>query len=221
MKTISPFALLIIAMLVATSAARADRLPVDLKTRTVTTDHILLEVSDSQAEEMDTQDTLTLTTAQWQTLRKKGLMWPMRLQGIINYDDDTCGCGLIEGSTGIRLDEKHIAILPGYTETEDARQTLGAAREGNGSISLRVDRKGQFYAKGVLVPYTDVLSYFQEPAKPSDEDHPPTLWVNFPVGINRRSAAVKERVDQLEAAAKSSGWEVHIEKKATETASGT
>ena len=141
----------------------------------------------------------------------------MRLEWIVNYNDDTCGCALM-GFTGIRLDEKRIAILTGYNEIENARQALTKAKE-NESLSLRVDRKGQFYAKGVLVPYRDVLSYFQEATDPSDEKHPPTLWINFPVGIDRRSAAVKERVDQLETAAKTSGWEVNIEKKITEPAS--
>jgi len=219
MKTIPLSVPVIIAMLVAASAVRADRLPIDLKTRTVTADHILLEVSDSQAQEMDTQDSLTLTAEQWHMLRKRGLLWPMRLEWIVNYDEDTCGCALM-GHTGIRLDEKRIAIVPGYSETENARQALNAAKE-NGTISLRVDRKGQFYAKGVLLPFRDVLSYFQEPANPSDAKRRPNLWIRFPVGIDRRSDAVKERVDQLETAAQSSGWEVNVEKKVGEPTSET
>lgn len=219
MKNI-PFTILTSAWLFGASLeVRADRIPVDLKIRTVTADHILLEVSDSQAEEMDTQDTLTLTTEQWRLLRTKGLMWPMRLEWIVNYDEDTCGCALM-GHTGIRLDEKKIAIVPGYSETENARQALDAAKK-NGTISLRVDRKGQFYAKGVLLPFRDVLSYFQEPANPSDEKRQPNLFIRFPVGIDRRSDAVKERVDQLETAGQTSGWEVNVEKKVGEPASET
>jgi hypothetical protein len=211
MKTIPLMIVILAWFLGASTEVRADRVPVDLKTRTVTEEHILLEVSDAQAEEMDTQDTLTLTTEQWKLLRTKGLMWPMRLEWIVNYDEDTCGCALM-GHTGIRLDEKKIAIVPGYNETENARQALDAAKE-NGTISLRVDRKGQFYAKGVLLPFRDVLSYFQEPANPSDEKRQPNLSIRFPVGIDRRSDAVKERVDQLETAAQSAGWEVNVERK--------
>jgi hypothetical protein len=215
MKTI-PLIIVILAWLLgASTEVRADRIPVDLKTRTVTQEHILLEVSDAQAEEMDTQDTLTLTTEQWKLLRAKGLMWPMRLEWIVNYDEDTCGCALM-GHTGIRLDEKRVAIVPGYSDIESTEQALAAASErvnDSKRISLRIDRKGQFYAKGILLPYREVLSYFQKATGPSGENGPPNLSIRFPVGIDRQSPAIKERLDQLEAAATKSGWEVNVERK--------
>ena len=198
---------------------KADRIPIDLKTRTVTEEHIMLEVSDTQAEEMDTQGTLTLTTEQWQMLRSNGLMWPMRLEWIVNYDDDTCGCALM-GNTGIRLAEKRVAIVPGYSEIENAEQALQAARDQSRNINLRADRRGQFYAGGVLIPYRDLLAYFQRPSEPDDEGRQANLNVSFPAGIERTSAAVKERVDKLEATAKGAGWEVHIERKLSQAAKG-
>lgn len=213
----------IIVMLAAASAFGEGTIPVDLKTRTVTTDHILLEVSDTQAEEMDTQGTLTFTKEQWQLLRQKGLMWPMRLEWIVDYNEDTCACALM-GYTGIRLDEKRVAILTGGSDIENAREVLIAAGQGAGSgisMSLKADRKGQFYAKGVLIPYRDLLAYFQEQVHSAGKKRQLSLNINFPVDIDRHSTTVKERVDQLEASAKSSGWEVHVEEKVGEPDSDT
>ena len=216
---IFPLAALVFTTMGVTSMLKADRIPIDLKTRTVTDEHIMLEVSDTQAEEMDTQGTLTLTTEQWQLLRNKGLMWPMRLEWIVNYDEDTCGCALM-GNTGIRVDEKRVAIVPGYSEIENAEQALHSARDESRNINLRADRRGQFYAEGILIPFRDLLAYFEKPSEPDDEGRQPSLNVSFPAGIERTSAAVKERVDKLEATAKASGWEVQIEKKLSPAALG-
>jgi len=184
-------------------------LPVDLANRTVTTEHVTLQVSEAQELEMDSQQTLTLTPNQWQMLRKKGLMFPMRLE-VVDYDADTCACAL-EGYTAIRLSSNTVGI-PLSEAADDAKTVLEESKADN-SLAMTVDRRGQFYADGLLIPYREVLSFFEKNVEPSSNKRAPQLSVWFPVDVDRASPAVKQRINEVEAAATKSGWEVDVQEK--------
>lgn len=136
--------LLASASLALVPGARADGLPVDTKTRTITADHLLFDVSEYQAEEMDTQGTLTLTKDQWKTVREKKLGWPMRIDTIINYDEGGCSCGTL-GPHVIRLSERKVGILYDANEYPSEEQLVREAlSRSDRDASLHVDRRGQF-----------------------------------------------------------------------------
>jgi hypothetical protein len=78
------------------------------------------------------------------------------------------------------------------------------------TVSMIIDRRGQFYTKGVLIPYRDVLSFFADEIDKTDRERSPELSIWFPLDVHRDLPAVKERVNQLEDVATKSGWEVNV-----------
>lgn len=197
------------ATTLAVSPTLADRVPINIKTRTIEDNHIVIDVTDSQALEMDTQGSLTLTEEQWTKVRQSGLVWPMRIEGIVDYNTDGCGCFTMEPHA-IRLSKNKVGMLTGGSDT-DFDSILSGASEGWGDMDttmLRADFHGQFYAKGILVPFPKLLEHFQKPIKQQEPPIKRGLRVSLPIDIGRNDPVVKDRLDRLFAAAKASGWTV-------------
>jgi hypothetical protein len=185
------------------SAALGDGgIPVDRATNQVTLPHVMLTVSESQTEEIETMGTLTLSSEQWQQLRAISSACPKRIEEILPSTYRDCGCALIGVFYGIQLSPSQVAIphyeISGESDNTNVRSALNSSTK----LILRMDRRGQFYYGGALIPFGDLLQLFANPGK-SDRK----LGVVRPIGVKRDGAIAKERLDTLFKTAATAGWE--------------
>lgn len=186
---------------------QAEGPPVNRKTGEVTVPHTIITLNDSQQEELDTLGSVTFTPDQWASLRKVSNTCPKRIGTVIPVDYNDCTCGLDE-EYAIAVAPDRLAVL--HNEWRDS--SLVWFFSSRDMITLRVDRRGQFYYEGALVPYRSLLESVRvtaEQRKESDKEtnKVPYLYAEIPIGLTRESVTLKERIDELYELAEAGGWE--------------
>jgi hypothetical protein len=184
--------------------AWADGIPVS--DGRVTEAHTVLELSDSQAEEVDVLGSLTLSPGQFAQLRAIGPSCPKRFEAVVpvTWNDCTCDMNLY----AIQLSRQRVAVLHSQIEVPAARVLEEILKEQD-DLYLHVDRRGQFHHGGVLIPFPRVLELIGESsgkARPGNIPEELQLSVELPVGLDRNSPVLKGRLDQLRDAASKRGW---------------
>lgn len=201
MKIIS----LCISLAVAT-VARGDGLPFSEKEHKVVGPHTVLTLNQSQVEETETLGTLTLTADQWEAMRKIGPSCPKRFDTLYPFDLHD-NVGETEPYV-ILLSRTTAAILHNDIQALSA-EYYSIVLWQQGALELKVDRKGQFYFEGKLIPYPQLLQAISSrPADTPGYRYPRenTLQFTLPVGMSRESGVLKTRLSEVEATARKAGW---------------
>jgi len=185
----------------------ADGPPVNSKTGEVTVPHTIVSLNESQQEELDTLGSVTFTPDQWKGLRKVSNTCPKRIESVIPVDYNDCTCGL-DTEYAIAVAPDRLAVL--HNEWRDS--SLVWFFSSRDVITLRVDRRGQFYYEGALVPYRSLLESVRVAAEKKMESNKetnkvPYLYAEIPIGLTRESVTLKERIDELYELAEAGGWE--------------
>lgn len=192
---------LIMLSVLSTAVLGDGGIPVDRATNQVTSPHVRLTLSDSQKEEIETMGTLTLSSEQWQSLRAVSTACPKRIERILPSTYRDCGCALIGLFYGIQLSPDQVAVthdqISGVPDSADVQSALNTRSE----LCLRMDRRGQFYYGGALIPFSDLLKMVANSGKKER-----WLGVARPIGMKRDSAVAKERLDALFKAGEAAGW---------------
>lgn len=183
-----------------------DGIPVDFKTHRVTEPHTVLTLSESQSEEIEILGTLTLATEQWQKLRSIGPACPKRLVQIlpVTWDDCTCETPYYV----IQLSRSQVAVVHSVL-VRMTFEDLELELTKTSNLKLYADRRGQFYFKGTLIPFSRLLQLIGASSGRMPSDHPEQqrwLCVELPLGIEPDSAVMKTRLDELFKTAEKAGW---------------
>ncbi len=198
--------LLILACLFTAHFLSAEGPPVDVKSRSMTVPHQKLVVSASQREEIEALGTLTLDAAQWERLRQFYPDMPKRIESVlpVTYNDCTCDVGVY----AVQLDPNTVAIAhEQFSEEGNLDTVLAEGKE----LLLRVDRRGQFYFKGSLVPFQRLLDAVRaSKARPAGAGDEAWMSVDFPLDVLRTTKEVASRVKLLAEAGAGAGWTVYL-----------
>ena len=157
-----------------------------------------MTLSESQSEEIDTLGTLTLSTDQWKRVRAVTADCPKRIDAIVPVT--SIDPAPEDQFYGIQVSGSQVAVADGMiVDLKFVGETL------------YVDRHGQFYCAGVLIPYRNLIEKYaatsgktgnKDPLAPQERE----LFVQVPLGMSRDSAALKDRLDRLFKVAAASGW---------------
>jgi hypothetical protein len=198
------FALGLVAVLL-TQNTFADGLPVDPQTHKITVPHSVVRISDSQREEIDVLGTITFSQQQLESLRNSFPRCPKRIQHVfpITFSDS------IEApSYAIQVTADSVAIVP--ASALPIRDYIGT-QFGLLRCILDVDRRGQFYVYGILVPFNQVLKMVEETKgfeEPKEEER--KITISLPFGMKRDDSVVKSRIDQILKEAKKAGAGIRV-----------
>lgn len=178
----------------------ADGIPYNRETGKVEAPHTMIELSKDQQQELETLRTVTLNAEQWQALRKVSPVTPKRLTQVLFTDYEDCACGLY--AYAIALNSSKIAVIHGAVDAEPLSWQIWSMSR----VDLTVDRRGQFYFEGTLVPFETLRQIFGAKPEHQASESERHLFVHLPLGVKRSDSVVKERIDRLYAAANKAKW---------------
>jgi len=195
---------LVVAFLTKTTFA--DGLPVDPHTHQITVPHSVVRISDSQRDEIDVLGTITFSQQQLESLRKSFPRCPKRIEHVfpITFSDN------IEApSYAIQVTADSVAIVP--ASALPIRDYIGT-KFGLLRCMLDVDRRGQFYVYGILVPFNQVLKMVKETKgfEQPKEENERKIKISLPFGMKRDDDVVKSRIDQILKEAKKAGAGIRV-----------
>lgn len=193
--------------------AFADGPPVDRETREVYVPHTLVDLDASQAEELETMNTVTFSPEQWASLRKESASCPKRLEVIIPWNLEDCTCGMSLETYGIALSPARLAVI----HSSWSREHLAWVMSEGKLAELHIDREGALYLKGAPLPYALLLEAIAETTRQRDSEslrsridgarEKPFFAIRIPLGLDHEAPALKERIDEVYRAAEAAGWE--------------
>lgn len=191
----------------------------------------MLELTESQAEEVELLDTLTLTDEQWRDLRKIGPACPKRFYTILPIDHNDCTCGY---SDYVILVSRRKAAVLHYMIKEDQTEGLeqlftyskpsilwGSRWEKyyGDRLTLRVDGQGRFSMGSSFISYEQLRKLlalkqmsFDPSRGPMPVENNRSLVFQLAVGV-RAGGDVKAKAGELRKVAEASGWDVEFEPK--------
>lgn len=209
-----------------TAPAPADGIPVDRKTGKVEAPHTIVTLTAEQIEETQALGTFTLTAEQWRNIRQKSPQCPKRFNNVLPVTFNDCLCG-IDGEYVIALSRERIAVLH-YGDAGVSVESVRYKLFSNGTTSLRMNDRGEFYVDGKLVPFPTLLKAFATPpdaAKGSKDGSGSTntrwLVVELPVGSKPTDAVFESRLKEIAAAAEHIGLQHNLFPKADTQATRT
>ena len=191
------FLALLTAFLVAAPETHADGIPFNPARMEITCPHTIFDMTTEQVEEANALGTLTLTSEQWATMRKKTPGYPKRLT-LVTYQWNDCTCG-ITGYLSIRLPGNRVGVLNeiGY----GPEQLLGFHIKQHEGLSLSMDHRGQFYLDGKLIPYPTVKQAIATELErlQSVEETGGSFFLSLqiPAGMTRESVTLADRIETL------------------------
>ncbi len=220
--------ILFILLILCAATVSADGLAV--KDGKLVDDHTVIELSESQAEEVEVLGTVTLTDVQWRNLREVSPSCPKRFTKLLSIDHNDCTCGMSEYL--VILSGRRAALLHGLLEDEQSddlkmvftkkRPDVYGTRWDNyfaPNLEVRIDSKGLFYLAGLEIPFDKlryVLSLPQEGEYKSGDTAARIVkndrYISFHVPpLTHPSRDTKTKVLQLSSIAKASGWAVGLD----------
>lgn len=132
--------------------------------------HLTISLNESQVEEIETLDTVTLTKQQWQEVRKSSPNTPKRLKGILPITHNDCTCG--ESFQAVQLSEKKLALFI-EPQTPEQLAFLISSKE---SLTFRLDGRGQFYLDGILTRFPNLIAALKQSDSAPAEVQPDEPW---------------------------------------------
>lgn len=196
---------LLLGLLVLAGRCFADGIPVTAGK--VDTPHEIITLNTSQAEEIETLGTLTLTKDQFEKLRLIGPFCPKRFETVLPVSWDDCTCDM--DCYAIQLSEKEVAVTHSQIEWPAWRDLELRFSEVHQGLSFRADRRGQFYWQGTLIPFPKLLELLKASdgkAKPGNIPDKNQICIKLPVGTSPDSAVFSDRLGKLREAATKAGW---------------
>ena len=168
----------------------------------LTVQHVLVPLSASQREEIETLDTVTLTSEQWKTVRKQFPDIPKRLVGILPISFNDCLC-CVDSFEGVLMESGELAVwdydLPLTVDGLAAQLTYEA------SLIIRMDHRGQCYRDGVLIPFDKLLAAIHA-SRPVSAEQKKEATIEIPPGRNPTDPIFADRLKQLYLALAKKGW---------------
>ncbi len=190
----------------------ADGIPYDSETGKVTAEHLMIDLSDSQQEEIVAIGSITLDPSQWAAARKLNPAMPKRIEIVFPIDWDDCACAAENEAYAIQTKPDQAAILAIFiTGAPDV--VLRERLEHDGGAYISVDHRGQFYHQGRLIPFNQLCKALEIKAKPNkNEVNPsdPMISIDIPSDLKADSAVLKQRLDAATAVAEKAGWQVWV-----------
>jgi hypothetical protein len=200
---------LLAALASAVSCVLADGIPVDHKTGKVTAPHTVLDLNASQVEEMEVLGTVTLTAGQWESLRGKCRAVPKRFDTVLAITYRDCTCEL--NNYCIALNPRQVAVLC-FDDEILSTYTLSWQLD---ESPICMDRRGQCYVKGVLIPFQTLLDAIAVgPPKPLEDgsESKEHYIAILPAPLeSRKSSALSSRIAKVRETARQAGWDISIE----------
>lgn len=200
MKTISGT---LLSLAVFSTFALGDGLPINRETNEITSAHQVLDLSESQQEEVETLGTLTLSAEQWQKLREISPSCPKRIEQIVPISYNDCGCDLL-GVFGIQTSSDKVAVLDWVVARGGKMPSLKNDISSGADIRLRMDGNGNFYYDGSQIPLDELCKMFAE-SKSSKGAR--MFGIVRPLGVKRDAPVAKEHLDAIVKAAEAAGWQ--------------
>jgi hypothetical protein len=215
----------VVLFMFCAAVALGDGLPiVDGK---IDAEHTMIDLTESQAEEVAVLGSVTLTDDQWRQLKKISPQCPKRFTTLLPIDHNDCTCGYAEYL--IMVSSRMAAVLHSQLVGDlnrDLRMLFTTPRpEVFGSrwddyhtrnLGLRVDGQGRFYLGGVMIPYEHLRYMLSLPQSRrfSERSTEPVengrfISFNLAPGV-RANDAMKTHGRDLRSIAKGSGWSVNF-----------
>ncbi|MCW1916853.1 hypothetical protein OJ996_24910 [Luteolibacter sp. GHJ8] len=163
--------------------------------------HTMLRPNASQAEEIAVLNSITLTQEQWEDLRKVSPNTPKRVELLPETYDD-CTCEMNVG--GILMKDGRVSVL----HVEQTAELLSWYFSDEGDIEFKVDERGQFYFKGILVRYPVLLESIRK-AKVAATGRTDVTWtatVSVPLGKSPTDAVYAGRLREVYGLLAEKGW---------------
>jgi len=161
------------------------------KREAMTKSNVAIELNAQQIFEVEKLGQLTLTSEQWEDIRKR---YPFARK---------------------RVDYRMLSPTRAIVAKESlAVDVLGQMKKSwteSYGVELSVDRRGQFYYEGSLVPFQKLLDAVREASR--DIEKNPSFIIQPPAGMDTAAAPLKSRVGLLREAAKEAGFNFHIRGK--------
>lgn len=182
---------------------RADGLPLN-EDGSISVPHTMLTLNDSQAEELEALQSVTLTKTQWAELRKVSPATPKRIVGILPSTWGDCLCFTPDGFGGILMKDGKLAILHDTISTDQLRDTLQQQR----SHVLRVDSRGQFHREGVLIRFNTLQAAIEALPKVKEVEGE-EVWrvrISAPPGKDDNAPIFDGRIQKVKAQFAQKGW---------------
>lgn len=172
--------------------------------------HLTMTLNESQIEEVETLDSVTLTKEQWRTVRQTSPNTPKRLEGILPITHNDCTCG--QSYSAVLLSKKKLAL---FIE-EQTPEILGYYLRNQKNLTLRVDHRGQFYLGGILTRFSNLVSALEQSQSAPTRDTNDNQWVQIghasietPLFMSPNSSVYSERISQIMEILEAKGWTVY------------
>ncbi len=192
------------------SIAFSDGIPVDRKTGQINVDHTIIRISKDQTEEIEAIGTLTLTNVQWEQLRKIGPNCPKRFNNVLPITWNDCTCDM--SPYVIQISKDSIAVIHFEINGDAGRELVYSLEESTEWISLSVDHRGQFYFKGILIPFESLLATISTTKIKIKSDGKAEkqrfVYIHKPIGMTEKSPQLESRLKKLFETAKKSGLSI-------------
>lgn len=190
-------------MMMPSMGSLADGIPVNAEHK-ITVPHSVIDLSDDQIDEIESLGTLTLTSAQFEKLRKLSPGISRRYTHVLSLEHIGCTC--FDYPFCLRMDEKHAAIIHEEFDLDRIRWKMGESS----FINIYADSKGGFYLNGVAIPLPMLLQSIDLGPKKHSPDLQPKemrLAVILPAAINKIPKKLHDTLKQIEMHAIKHGWQ--------------
>ena len=172
--------------------------------------HLTVSLNNSQVEELQILNSVTLTATQWKQVRQSSPNTPKRLQGILPITHNDCTCG--ESYAAVLLSDRKLAV---FIEKQDA-ETLSYQLQHKKNLTLQVDKRGQFYLDGILTRFPNLVAALKEsgaaPVKSKDDQSwlsVGTASIETPLFMSPTSPVYAARILEIGNLLESKGWSVY------------
>lgn len=175
--------------------------------------HHLVKLNEDQLEEVTVSGTLTLTSAQWQEVRKLSPSAPKRIEAILPSTHNDCMCGMEEQTYGVWFKDGTVAVV--YEDAPVPFEKLDAKTKDELSKDLhfRMDERGQFYQDCKLIPYSEVkarVAYLKATSVEDPSSNLAGLAIELPPHSKANDAALAGRLTELQKIAKTAGRSFYV-----------
>lgn len=211
MKTIQHFTLAL-TLLITTQTALADGLPIDSSRERIVVPHSFLKISNSQLEEIIAIGTFTFSSDQWTKIRSLRAACPKRIETVYPRDWNDCTCDSEGGPYVIQWDHDTIAVVLPTIRDDPAAELINRLADSDG-VFLSMDVRGQFYHRGILIPYQKLLKAIEVKAEPNKNNitsSAPSVSIDIPLELSSESPTLKTRLTELRLKLESFGWKVWV-----------